>query len=49
MTRAIGRAEEEVAEHALLFMNLPYFQKSRFIPAVDIAVLQAFKPDMLLS
>jgi adenylate kinase len=30
--RAIGRAEEEAAEHALLFMNLPYFRKSRFFP-----------------
>jgi len=45
----VGRAEEEAAEHALLFMNLPYFRKSRFFPAVDIAVLRAFKPDMLLT
>lgn len=49
VARAIGRAEEEAAEHALLFMNLPYFRKSRFFPAVDIAVLRAFKPDMLLT
>ena len=49
MARAIGRSEEEAAEHALLFMSLPYFRKSRFFPAVDIAVLRAFKPDMLLT
>ena len=49
VARAIGRAEEEAAEHALLFMNLPYFRKSRFFPAVDIAVLRAFKPGMLLT
>jgi adenylate kinase len=49
VARAIGRAEEEAAEHALLFMNLPYFWKSRFFPAVDIAVLRAFKPDMMLT
>jgi adenylate kinase len=49
VARAIGRSEEEAAEHALLFMNLPYFRKSRFFPAVDIAVLRAFKPDMLLT
>jgi adenylate kinase len=49
VAKAIGRTEEEAAEHALLFMNLPYFRKSRFFPAVDIAVLRALKPDMLLT
>jgi len=47
--KAIGRAEEEAPEYALLFMNLPYFRKSRFFPAVDIAILRAFRPDMLLT
>jgi adenylate kinase len=30
-------------------MNLPYFSKSRFLPAVDIAILRAFRPDTLLT
>jgi len=28
--RAIARAEEEGVDHAAIFMNLPYFRKSRF-------------------
>ena len=48
VARSIGRSEE-AAKHALLFMNLPCFRKSRFFPAVDIAVLRAFKPDMSLT
>jgi hypothetical protein len=49
LAKAIGRAEEEAPEHALLFMNLPYFRKSRFFPAVDVAILRSFRPDMLLT
>jgi hypothetical protein len=48
-TKAISRAEEEAPDHVLLFMNLPYFRKSRFFPAVDITVLRTFRPDMVLT
>ena len=47
--RAIARAEEEGVDHAAIFMNLPYFRKSRFFPAVDISLLRAFKPDVVLT
>jgi adenylate kinase len=48
-TRAIAKVEEDGAEHAVLFMNLPYFRKSRFFPAVDISVLRAYRPDVVVT
>ncbi|RFA93470.1 hypothetical protein [Pyrobaculum aerophilum] len=49
VARSIARAEDEGPENAILFMNLPYFRKSRFFPAVDISVIRAFKPDVLIT
>lgn len=47
--RAIARADDEGREHAVLFMNLPYFRKSRFFPAVDVNIIKTFRPDLILT
>ncbi|ACB40687.1 hypothetical protein [Pyrobaculum neutrophilum] len=49
VARAVARVEEEAPDHAILFMNLPYFRKSRFFPAVDIAVVKAYRPDLVVT
>lgn len=49
VAKTVARVEEEAPDHAAIFMNLPYFRKSRFFPAVDISVLRAFKPDLLMT
>ncbi|MEM1597606.1 MAG: hypothetical protein QXP31_10915 [Pyrobaculum sp.] len=49
VARTVARVEEDGADHAVVFMNLPYFRKSRFFPAVDISIFKAFKTDVVVT
>lgn len=49
VARSVARVEEESPDKAVLFMNLPYFRKSRFFPAVDVSLLRAYRPDLVVT
>ncbi|MEZ0248178.1 MAG: hypothetical protein ABWJ97_02790 [Thermoproteus sp.] len=47
--RMSRRIADEGAEHVLVGMNLPYFNRSRFFPAFDLSPFRELKPDVVVT
>ncbi len=47
--RMLKRLSDEAPENALVGMNLPFFNRSRFFPAFDLSHFRELKPDVMIT
>lgn len=48
-TRMLRRLADEGAANIIVGMNLPFFNKSRFFPAFDLAPFRELRPDVIVT